>query len=305
MIAGNASTFNAPARLLYHGSMAIRPLASLVVTCALLMPAGASPQQPTNQVTFYLTNGDSVSGDRASSSDPGPSMPQGALTLESGPKPRSFGRDDVAVVAWVTGAPSADELKALPTEGHMVVLRNGTSQHGRLQQLQPQTIRWVTTRGLTEEIRVADVARLYLNPDRARAIFSSQPGTAAPGPDRWGTRQAGEVSVPGNQAWTDTGLDVRSGDRIRFVATGQIRLSANRTHISGPGGAGAIRSPNYPVSAAPAGALIARVGEGAPFLIGLGRTPIAMAGTGRLYLGINDDDTRDNSGSFEIRIQRQ
>ena len=267
------------------------------------------PVRAADQVTFVLTNGDSVTGDIASTSEASPSMPRGELNLERGTEERSFGQEMVAVIAWVTGQPSQDELRALPDDGQMVVLRNGTSQQGRMVQLRPQTLRWLTMRGTTEEIRVENIARIYLNPGRARAIFNYKPtGGAAPvgprPPDQWGNRRAGEVSVAGNQAWTDTGLDVREGDRITFAATGQIRLSANRTHIAGPGGAGAIRSPNYPVPAVAAGALIGRVGDGAPFLIGLGRTAVAMPGSGRLHLGINDDDVRDNSGSFAVRIQR-
>jgi hypothetical protein len=286
--------------------MTTRLLASTVVlaAAAVLMPGRASAQ-----VTFHLTNGDSVSGDIASTSEASPAMPHGELNLERGTDERSFGQEMVAVIAWVSGQPTQDELRALPNEGHMVVLRNGTSQQGRMVQLRPQVLRWLTMRGTTEEIRVDNIARIYLNPERARAIFNYKPSAGAPAtprpPDQWGTRRSGEVSVPGNQAWTDTGLDVREGDRILFAATGQIRLSANRTHIAGPGGAGAIRSPNYPVPAVPAGALIGRIGDGAPFLIGSGRTAIAMPGSGRLQLGINDDDVRDNSGTFQVRIQRQ
>ena len=306
MIAGNAPAFNgARSAALTWGAMTTRWLASIAAACVLLLSAGAATQGPAGEVTFYLTNGDSVSGDRVISAEPTRALPQGGLMLGAGPNSRAFGADVVALIAWQTGAPPADELQSLPNEGHVIVLRNGTSQQGRMQQLQPQTLRWLTSRGLTEEIRVMDVARLYLNPERARAIFGGKRGAGTPGPDRWGARRTGEVSVPGNQAWTDTGLDVRAGDRILFVATGQIRLSINRTHISGPGGAGATRSANNPLPTAPVGALIARIGDGMPFLIGLGRTPLAMAHAGRLYLGINDDDTRDNSGAFEIKIERQ
>jgi hypothetical protein len=268
----------------------------MIVTIAGL--ASTAPRA-ADQVTFFLSNGDSVSGDVASTSEASASLPRGGLHLKRGTVDRSFGRDLVAVIAWVTGQPSPQELKGLPGDGHMVVLRNGTSQPGRMTQLTPDMLRWITARGTTEDIRVADVARIYLNPVRAREMFHAKPGAAAAA-----AAVSRQVSVPGNQAWTDSGLDVRDGDRITVAATGQIRLSANRTHIAGPGGAGAIRSPNYPVPAVPAGALIGRVGDGAPFLIGLGRASIAISGNGRLHLGINDDDVRDNSGAFEVRIQR-
>jgi hypothetical protein len=286
--------------------MTTRLFATVLIAASVL----AAPRA-ADQVTFHLTNGDSVSGDIATSSEASPSMPKGELNLERGTEERSFGLEMVAVIAWVTDRPSVDELRALPDDGHVVVLRNGTSQQGRMVQLRPEVLRWLTMRGQTEEIRVTNIARLYLNADRARAIFNYRPdkpaqpaGGAAPPPDSWGNKKTGTISVAGNQAWTDVGLDVRNGDRLTFGAAGQIRLSANRTHISSPAGAGATRSPNYPVPTAPVGALIARVGDGAPFLIGMARTSFTMQGNGRLYLGINDDDVRDNSGAYQVNIQR-
>lgn len=271
-----------------------------IVGLALIVPRAA------DQVTLFLTNGDSVSGDAVTTSDATSSLPRGGVHLKRGTAERLFGQNLVAAIAWVTNPPSQDELKGLPSTGHLVVLRNGTSQPGQMLQLGPEILRWQTAKGATEEIRVADVARIYLNPAQARAMFTAKPSatTGPRPPDQWGSKQAGQVSVPGDQPWTDTGLDVRDGDRITFAPTGQIRLSVNRTHIAGPGGAGAIRSPNYPVPAAPAGALIGRIGDGKPFLIGLGRTAIAMQGSGRLHLGINDDDVRDNSGTFNVAITR-
>ena len=45
-----------------------------------------------------------------------------------------------------------------------------------------------------------------------------------------------------------------------------------------------------------AGALIGKVGNSAPFLIGSNTQPILMPANGRLMLGINDDGFGDNTG---------
>jgi hypothetical protein len=51
-----------------------------------------------------------------------------------------------------------------------------------------------------------------------------------------------------------------------------------------------------------AGALIARVGNSAPFPIGNNTAPIVMPADGQLYLGINDDEVSDNRGEFIVRV---
>jgi hypothetical protein len=53
-----------------------------------------------------------------------------------------------------------------------------------------------------------------------------------------------------------------------------------------------------------AGALIARIGNSAPFPIG-DQTTVTMPANGQLFLGINDDHVQDNSGGFRVNIQRQ
>jgi hypothetical protein len=113
------------------------------------------------------------------------------------------------------------------------------------------------------------------------------------------------VSVPARQAWTDTGIDVRTGDVVSFSAEGTVRWGAGQE--DGP--AGEINSPindRRPVPARPAGALIGRIGTSAAdvFFIGGDRGSFRVRASGRLYLGVNDHNYLDNSGSFEVRITR-
>src|SRR5262245_36181847 len=79
------------------------------------------------------------------------------------------------------------------------------------------------------------------------------------------------------------------------------------TASSGPNGSPAVtsRGVRYPLQNAYAGALIGRIGNSAPFLIGTNNQPIQMPTNGPLMLGINDDVLTDNSGSYSVNISRE
>lgn len=116
--------------------------------------------------------------------------------------------------------------------------------------------------------------------------------------DRWS-----EVIVKGTDRWTRTGMSVRAGDVIRLESSGTVQLSADAGDTSSPGGAAsARRAPSAPFPDAPAGGLIARIGNARPLYVGADRTVRANA-SGQLYLGINDDDLGDNRGEFRVRIE--
>lgn len=125
-----------------------------------------------------------------------------------------------------------------------------------------------------------------------------------PGDDRVSGRDR-MITVPAREAWTDTGIDVKTGDVVTFASEGTVRWSAGQE--DGP--AGEINSPindRRPVPARPAGALIGRIGTSAAdvFFIGGDRGSFRVRTSGRLYLGVNDHYYADNSGSFEVRISR-
>ena len=109
-----------------------------------------------------------------------------------------------------------------------------------------------------------------------------------------------QVNVSAREPWTDTGVEVRGGQQISFRADGEVRWGPNRRD----GAAGERNSPRNvarPLPDRPAAALIGRVGEnGDPFFIGDDQSPLRMRGSGRLYLGINDDFFGDNTGSLRV-----
>ena len=125
------------------------------------------------------------------------------------------------------------------------------------------------------------------------------------------------VRVSGSEPWTDTGLDVPDGTILQAEAGGEIEVSSpsffdrSFDYRVGPKGTFNIDSramrehfplPAASVGPAPAYALIGRIGtDGFPFLLGELFTGKMDRG-GRLYLGVNDFNCRDNTGSFTARV---
>jgi hypothetical protein len=124
---------------------------------------------------------------------------------------------------------------------------------------------------------------------------------ALPGGGRTVLRER-SVLVDSRTAWTDTNIDIRSGQQVLFTATGQIRWGPNRRD-----GAGGERNSPYnqgrPMPDRNAAALIGKIGEnGDPFFIGDAKEALRVRGSGRLYLGLNDDYLGDNSGPLKVVV---
>jgi hypothetical protein len=96
------------------------------------------------------------------------------------------------------------------------------------------------------------------------------------------------------QPWTDTGVDLQTGDVLQFHATSSE--SCDPAGVTGAAGAG------LPVVSAPAGAVIARLqAQGVPVLIGSGKQ-VKAEEPGHLFLGVNASGAPPCSGSFAVKI---
>jgi Ca2+-binding EF-hand superfamily protein len=111
------------------------------------------------------------------------------------------------------------------------------------------------------------------------------------------------VIVNNGQTWIDTGLEARAGDTLDITATGRVQYSRQFNDVTGPNGNPGITRPRAPMPNMPVGALVARVGNSAPFFVGARGNALRVPQNGRLYLGINDDILNDNSGEFRVNIQ--
>jgi hypothetical protein len=107
-----------------------------------------------------------------------------------------------------------------------------------------------------------------------------------------------------NNGWTNTHLVVRRGQRIRINASGRVSLGKNR--FSTPDGL-----PNAPdrdklMRDQPTGGLIAVVGDDNDdfIFVGSGREFVPQR-DGVLFLGVNEGNLDDNSGSYDVAIEAE
>lgn len=110
------------------------------------------------------------------------------------------------------------------------------------------------------------------------------------------------VNVDSWTAWSDSGVDVRAGQTVYFTAAGRVRWGPNRQ--DGPAGEhNSPRNDARPIPGRPAAGLVGRIGNSNDvFFIGDDEGPIRVRSSGRLYLGVNDDYLKDNSGSFRVTV---
>ena len=127
-----------------------------------------------------------------------------------------------------------------------------------------------------------------------------------------------KIEIPGTKQWVDTNINLRSGAKLRFTATGKITYPADpsragKLHTQGTFGPDGLPRGfadlihDYPVASAGHGALIGRLGSedyAQPFLVGASieyDVPVA----GRLFLGINQSqsDAATATGSFQVTVE--
>lgn len=138
---------------------------------------------------------------------------------------------------------------------------------------------------LTDYVLAADLQAAYAEQVGAPA--------AASGPG---------VTIPGNQAWTDTGKYLNAGDEVRITASGAVSMGGGWTPFPPSG-----KNPDcgtlggFPAGELPCWSLIGRVGDGPIFEVGNGRK-IAAQNSGELLLGVNDNILGDNTGNWYATI---
>ena len=202
---------------------------------------------------------------------------------------------------------------ALPVvvRADVLVLRQGPRVDGQLISVRDGVVEFEARgRGGRERMRVdrADVLRIELDEDQRGGDRDDRDARDSRGDDRRDDhgRPAGlrerDVSVDSWTAWKDTGVEVRAGQTIYFGASGRVRWGPNRQ--DGPEGErNSPRNPQRPMPNRPSGALIGRIGDrDEPFFIGDDQGPIRVRSSGRLFLGVNDDYLKDNTGSFRVTV---
>jgi hypothetical protein len=103
--------------------------------------------------------------------------------------------------------------------------------------------------------------------------------------------------VSTTQPWTDTGVDLQTGNVLSITAGG--------TQSCDPLGVNGASAESLPVTIALPGALIAKLqAQGIPVLIGSSKE-VKVDAPGHLFLGINAGDKPPCKGSFAVKVHRQ
>jgi hypothetical protein len=313
-----------------------------ISAAALVVCAGVSAFAASERASFILTNGERESGTIAGYGPRSENLINGSLTLATERRDMTFPLEEVAVIDFTGGEPTSAELARLGAD-QALVMRNGRIQPGRFVNIiDGDTVLWDTGSSRPQRFAIRDISRVYLNPERARWVFNDRGGRYLGGRDSAGREDRGrdyggrdssgrdaggrdssgrtsggatsgqasgrqvqvQVRVEANQAWTDTGITVNTGDRVVFNASGQIAFGKGSGQTSGPDGNPSERRASYPDPTVPVGALIGRVGNSAPFGIGMQKQPLPMPASGRLMLGVNDNELADNSGFYTVTVTR-
>ena len=107
-----------------------------------------------------------------------------------------------------------------------------------------------------------------------------------------------------NNGWTNTGLVVRRGQRIRINASGRVNLGNN--HLSTADGLPNIPDRDKLMRNQPTGGLIAVIGYDNDDFIFVGRSrDFVVQRDGVLFLGVNEGNLGDNSGYYEVAIEAE
>lgn len=118
------------------------------------------------------------------------------------------------------------------------------------------------------------------------------------------TIKVGVRADSANNGWTNSGLVVRKGQRLRISASGRVSLGRGR--FSTPAGVSTIQDNDKLMRNESTGALIAVIGDDNDdfLLIGPRREFIAQR-DGVLFLGVNEGDLADNTGTYDIVIEAE
>ena len=272
-----------------------RAFLSVLLVTGLALPILAEAQVPGAAATIVMRSGDRQQVEVIDIAAPG-------LLVRQNGQERNIPPAEIAQIDFAGDGRSQAGVGGNPR----ILLRNGQTVDGRLMDIggnQPKIL-YVDTPSGQRQFNSDEVALVVLNPSgAASAAAAGNAGRAAGTVGTLGRRQTTSFNIPGNQQWTETDVLVRGGETLELRVTGDIEYAPNvRVSAAGaprrtPGG------PDVPIPNAPAGALIGRIDNGQPFVIGRD-TSVRMPENGTLFLGINDDNTSDNNGAFRVIIAR-
>ena len=163
-----------------------------------------------------------------------------------------------------------------------------------------------------DEVQPSNTAPVYQTPTTTPAPIENSrvpartntPSAAATTPTFFTIKVAVRADNA-NNGWSNSGLVVRKGQRLRISSTGRVSLGGGRfsTPSGMPGG-----SPDNDklMRTEATGALIAVIGDDNDdfLLIGTRREFVAQR-DGVLFLGVNEGNLNDNTGTYDVVVEAE
>ncbi|MEJ7708783.1 MAG: hypothetical protein WKF84_02740 [Pyrinomonadaceae bacterium] len=104
--------------------------------------------------------------------------------------------------------------------------------------------------------------------------------------------------------WTNSGLVVRKGQRLRINSSGRVSLGQGR--FATPAGIATLADKGKLMQNEPTGALIAVIGDdNDEFILVGGRREFPATRDGVLFFGVNEGELNDNTGNFDVTIEAE
>lgn len=141
-------------------------------------------------------------------------------------------------------------------------------------------------------------------PDTSRPPVRTTPQSAPSTSPTFFTIKVAVRADNSNNGWTNSGLVVRKGQRLRISSTGRVSLGGGR--FSTPSGMPGSPDNDKLMRNEATGALIAVIGDDNDdfLLIGTRRDFVAQR-DGVLFLGVNEGNLNDNTGTYDVVIEAE
>jgi PA-IL-like protein len=149
----------------------------------------------------------------------------------------------------------------------------------------------------------ASSPRTNSQPDQTTTVPRTQTPAASAAPTFFTIKVAVRADNA-NNGWSNTGLVVRKGQRLRISSSGRVSLGKGR--FSTPAGVTTIPDNDKLMRTEATGALIAVIGDDNDdfLLIGPRRDFVAQR-DGVLFLGVNEGDLNDNTGTYDVVVEAE
>jgi hypothetical protein len=205
---------------------------------------------------------------------------------------------------------SADEIASIEFDARPAETsyRSSSTQESRVVPVSTKPVQKVITTDSTIKddtsrpaVKEVDTDTTPAQPSPSRPTSQNKPVTTTPSapPVGFNVRVLADNTANG---WTNSGFVVKKGQRIRITAAGSVSLGKGQSAT--PSGLPDLDDPERLLKGVPTGALLAVIGDDNNDFIYIGSSREFTAGRdGALYLGLNEGNLSDNSGTYSVKVE--